>query len=129
LLFRAIFPGPGEFSTAAQTVAPTRFGDGPGNGEQTPGTRSDAMTILSGTVAETSIARPAHGPGLLQRALHAAARAIRRQRTQRALGQLSDHALRDIGLRRCEIDSIADSLAEGRWDATRVLRGHFGFWI
>lgn len=87
------------------------------------------MTILAGTVAGASIAHPAHGPGLLQRALHAAARTMRRQRTQRALAQLSDHALRDIGLRRCEIDSIANSVADGRWDTTRMLRGHFGFWI
>jgi hypothetical protein len=52
-----------------------------------------------------------------------------RRRTRRALGRLSDHMLKDIGVRRSEIDSIADSLASGHRDATRTLRTHVGFWI
>lgn len=81
----------------------------------------------------TTIARALNGapitlPGLaaeaLQRAIHAARQAARRRRTRRALNRLSDRALADIGLRRGEIDSVAQTLAEGRPDPSRIVRGH-----
>ena len=85
------------------------------------------MTIIEATLADAPITRP--GSGALQRAIHAVARTMRRRRTQRALGQLSDYALRDIGVRRSEIDSLADALASRQWDTTRIARGHAGYWI
>jgi len=87
------------------------------------------MTIIAGIYADASYARTSPGSGLVRRAFHAAMRTMRRQRTQRALGRLSDHMLKDIGVRRSEIDSIADTLASGHWDATRIPRGRVGFWI
>jgi uncharacterized protein YjiS (DUF1127 family) len=85
------------------------------------------MTIIEATLADAPYARPASG--VLQRAIHAVARTMRRRRTQRALGRLSDYALRDIGVRRSEIDSLADSLANGHWDTTRIARGRPTLWI
>jgi uncharacterized protein YjiS (DUF1127 family) len=43
-------------------------------------------------------------------------------RQRRELNQLSDHLLKDIGLSRADIDSIAKHLADGRSDATRRPR-------
>lgn len=82
------------------------------------------MTTIAGTFTDAPYARPASARGLLQRAMDAVARTWQRQRTQRALAQLSDHTLKDIGLRRCEIDSIAELLASGGWDSTRIPRAH-----
>lgn len=87
------------------------------------------MTIIAGIYADASYARSRPGSGLVDRVIHAAKRITRRQRTQRALGRLSDHMLKDIGVRRSEIDSIAASLASGNWDSTRIPRGHASFWI
>lgn len=69
---------------------------------------------------------PAAGPGLFRRVLRAGATFLRRRRTRRGLAELSDRTLKDIGLRRCEIDSIADTVAGGGWDMTRMPRGHIG---
>jgi len=85
------------------------------------------MTIIEATFADAPFARP--GAGALQRVIQAVARTTRRRRTQRALGQLSDHALKDIGMRRSEIDSLADSLASGHWDTSRIARGRPTLWI
>jgi len=87
------------------------------------------MTTIAGIYADASHARCSPSSGLVRWAIHAATRTMRRQRTQRALSRLSDHMLKDIGLRRSEIDSIADSLASDRWDATRIPRGRVGFGI
>jgi len=87
------------------------------------------MTIIAGALADASIGRSGLAAGLLQRTIQAAGGAIRRQRTRRALARLSDHTLKDIGLRRSEIDSIAESAAAGRRDVTRNPNRHFDFWI
>lgn len=87
------------------------------------------MTTIAGTFTDTTYARPTPGWGLFQRVIAAVARTSRRQRTQRALAQLSDHTLTDIGLRRCDIDSIAEAVASGRRDTTRIPRGDIHFWI
>jgi uncharacterized protein YjiS (DUF1127 family) len=42
---------------------------------------------------------------------------------QRQLYQLSDRMLKDIGLSRCDIDSLAASLVDGQSDRTRSTRG------
>lgn len=85
------------------------------------------MTFIEATLADAPYVRPASG--VLQRTIDAVARTMRRRRTQRALDQLSDHALKDIGVRRSEIDSLADSLASGHWDTSRIHRGHPVYWI
>jgi uncharacterized protein YjiS (DUF1127 family) len=85
------------------------------------------MTIIEATFADAPFARP--GTGALQRVIKVVARTMRRRRTQRALGRLSDHALKDIGVRRSEIDSLADSLASGHRDTSRIARGHPTHWI
>ncbi len=87
------------------------------------------MTTIAGIYADASYARSRPGSGLVERTIRAAMRIMRRHRTQRALGRLSDHMLKDIGVRRTEIDSIADSLASGNWDSTRIPRGRASFWI
>lgn len=73
---------------------------------------------------------PAAGPGLfrrVRRVLRAGATFLRLRRNRRGLAELSDRTLKDIGLRRCEIDSIADTVADGGWDMTRMPRGHIAF--
>lgn len=82
------------------------------------------MTTISRALNGPPIAQPGFAAEALQRAIHAARQAIRRRRTQQALNRLSNHTLKDIGLRRCEIDSIAQALADGHPDPTRIGRGH-----
>jgi len=80
------------------------------------------MNSIAATFGSFSPAQSVPGKGLVQRTVHAAVRAMSRRRTERALAGLSDHALKDIGIRRGEIDSIAAFLAGGRFDATRIPR-------
>jgi len=80
------------------------------------------MSSIAGTIENSSFGQRVFGPEPVQQILHAAVRALSRRRTGRALAGLSDHALRDIGVRRGEIDSIAECLAGGRPDATCVQR-------
>jgi mono/diheme cytochrome c family protein/uncharacterized protein YjiS (DUF1127 family) len=47
-------------------------------------------------------------------------RALQAHRTRRALNDLPDNLLRDVGLNRSDIDFVADSLASGTDDPTRV---------
>jgi uncharacterized protein YjiS (DUF1127 family) len=85
------------------------------------------MTTIARALNGALIAQPGFAARPLQRAIQAARRAMRGHQTHQALNQLSDHALKDIGLRRCEIDSIAQALAEGHPDPTRIGRGHNNF--
>ena len=80
------------------------------------------MSILTGVVATPIDQKSGLWAGLPQWIIRAAVRALYRYRTRRALAQLSDHMLKDIGVRRCEINSIAQVVAEGGWDDTRVHR-------
>jgi len=75
------------------------------------------FTLGSPTVAPTC--QPSSA-GLLWRARQAITRAIASRQTRRELSRLSDRTLQDIGLRRGEIDSIAQAVAEARRDATRM---------
>ncbi|MGE3145018.1 MAG: DUF1127 domain-containing protein [Pseudorhodoplanes sp.] len=52
-------------------------------------------------------------------------RIVKAHATRRALAALSDEALRDVGLSRCEIDHVADSLARQTSDATRDPERYF----
>lgn len=87
------------------------------------------MTTISRALNDAPIVLPGLAAASLQRAFQAARQALRGQRTRRALNRLPDHALKDIGLRRCEIDSIAQALAEGRRDETRIVPRNVRFWI
>lgn len=82
------------------------------------------MTTIARTLNRAPTSRSGLAAETLQRAVHAVRQAVRLRRTSRALNRLSDGALKDIGLRRGEIDSIAQAVAEGRPDPTRIVRGH-----
>lgn len=82
------------------------------------------MTTLSRAPAALFSTRPASQAGLLQRPFQAAVRYFRIQRGRHALGRLSDHTLKDIGLRRCDIDSVVRSLVDETPDATRLWRDY-----
>jgi uncharacterized protein YjiS (DUF1127 family) len=81
------------------------------------------MSSISGALSGPFF--PQFGPltGFLRQSIASIAQALRRRQTQRALYDLSDPVLKDIGVRRCEIDSVAQSLASGTWDDTRIPRG------
>lgn len=78
------------------------------------------MTSISGSLTTVPNRAAGSAAGLLWWARQAVIRAVRRQQTRRALSQLSERALQDIGLRRGEINSIARSVAEDRPDVTRI---------
>ena len=87
------------------------------------------MTTITRALNGAPIPLPGFAAETLQRAIHAARQTIRRYRTRRALNRLSDRALQDIGLRRGEIDSVAQALAEGHRDPTRIARGHNNLYL
>lgn len=73
--------------------------------------RRDAAPVRS--IAESAVAWLA---GLTR----APGRMLRRRRTVRELQSLSDHMLRDVGLRRDEIECVARRLVESQWLCARV---------
>lgn len=84
------------------------------------------MTNFAGTLEESSRSRAGLWTRWFSRAADAMVRASRRRQAQRALSQLSDATLKDIGLRRCDIDSVAQAFAEGQPDPTRIRRSSRG---
>lgn len=82
------------------------------------------MTTLSRAPVAPFPTRTAPWAGLLQKPFQAAIRYFRIQRGRHALGRLSDHTLKDIGLRRCDIDSVVRSLVDETPDTTRVWRDY-----
>jgi uncharacterized protein YjiS (DUF1127 family) len=50
-------------------------------------------------------------------------RSVMIARQRRALQHLSDHALKDIGLSRGDIDGVTANLIDGGMDSTRLPRG------
>ena len=78
------------------------------------------MTNFTGTLDVPSNAQAGFWPGLYARAIDAVARSVRRREARRALGALSDATLKDIGLSRGDIDSVAEAIANGETDPTRI---------
>jgi uncharacterized protein YjiS (DUF1127 family) len=70
-----------------------------------------------------SNARFGVGFGILRRIWKSIRRSVMIAGQRRALHQLSDHMLKDIGLSRADIDGIATNLIDKNTDATRWPRG------
>jgi uncharacterized protein YjiS (DUF1127 family) len=69
------------------------------------------MTGNAKTAVAASVAVPqSDAANLFRRAGRALARAYQVRKSRAALGALSDETLRDIGVARCEIDFLAESL-------------------
>jgi len=75
-----------------------------------------------GVVPGEWVAKPVALPDWGSRVIQAVVRFIRIRRCRRALSTLSDHMLNDIGIARCEIAGLAETLVDGRTDATRRPR-------
>ena len=58
-------------------------------------------------------AAPAHSTGLLASAVGAVKQALQRRRTIAELSRLDNHLLRDIGLERGNLESVAEALTAG----------------
>jgi uncharacterized protein YjiS (DUF1127 family) len=86
------------------------------------------MTTIARALNGAPITRPGFAAAPLQSAVLAIRRAVCRRGTRRALGRLSDHTLKDIGLHRSEIDSLARALADRQPDPTRAYR-QFVLWL
>jgi hypothetical protein len=77
----------------------------------------------SRSVITTALDTAAHGGGILDRIWIWLWRPVMLDHQRRKLNYLSDRILKDIGLSRSDIDSVATYLIERRVDVTRDPRG------
>jgi uncharacterized protein YjiS (DUF1127 family) len=81
------------------------------------------MSVMASSDAAAAAGHPASGgAGVLRRLLQSIWRSIKIRHTRRQLQMMPDHLLKDIGISRCEIDSVAIALIDGR-DTTRRSHG------
>jgi len=80
------------------------------------------MSVMAFTGGAAVACPPSGGAGALRRSVKAIARFIKIRHTRRQLQAMPDHLLKDIGISRSDIDSIAIALIDGG-DTTRRLHG------
>lgn len=80
------------------------------------------MTFLAPRYLTAATPQASFAAGTLDRIWRWIRRPVLIDRQRRELNYLSDHILKDIGLSRSDVDSIAMHLIDGRADVTRRPR-------